>query len=274
MIITTLFSSRKFNSKLKTRWLARSLEVFDEIGSTNNYLKSLDRRPLNGHLVISESQSTGRGQSNRVWVSDPGQNLTFSFYFKPASAKRLYSLTLIIALACSKALCEIAGKEIKVKWPNDLIIEGKKIGGILVESEFKGTNVEKLIIGIGININQTEFDGSLSNATSLKLVGDKAGDYDREEILAIICKNLEFYLDEWDRDAPLPRESVHERLIGYGSYGHVEVNESLQTEPLKFVGICTKGFPTFVTEAGDIIKYRHEQIRFYPDSQLEPKFDP
>lgn len=259
-----MFNSDYYNTLLCTRWLSQNLLILSEVDSTNSYLKSKPEQPIDGLVVLAESQKQGRGQSNRIWISDPGQNLTFSFYFNPLSPKRLHTLTVIIAHSCVEALSKITGKQIKIKWPNDLIFDGRKVGGILVESELKGNVVEKLIIGIGINVNQIAFDPGIPNPTSLKLLMGKDDDLSREEVLANLCNTLETDLELWISNMPLDRTSIHSNLIGYGENGNIEVNGKRDHEFTKFVGICKDGFPTFVSPAGEIRKYRHEQIRFYP----------
>lgn len=265
----TLFNSDYFNTLLCTRWLSQKYLILREVNSTNSYLKARTDKPEDGFLVLAESQFNGRGQHRRMWLSDPGKNLTFSFYFKPVLPKRLHSLTIVVAHSCAKALSRITNKNIQVKWPNDLIYDGKKVGGILVESELIGDMVEKLIIGIGVNVNQRNFDPKIPSASSLINLSDNEMEFSRESILASLCIELENDLDKWNSNLPLERELIHSSLIGYGKYGKVEVNGNLTTERTKFAGICNQGFPTFVNHAGEITKYRHEQIRFFPDNPIE-----
>lgn len=259
-----MFNINRFISSLEARWLGKNLEVLEEIQSTNSYLKAKSDEPIDGFLVLAESQVQGRGQSNRVWKSEAGKNLTFSLYFRPLSPKRLHSLTVVIAHSCAKVLSDFTQKQVLIKWPNDLISGGQKVGGILVESELKGNKVEKLIIGIGINVNQITFDPEIPNPTSLKLLIGKDEDVSREEVLAELCNKLETELELWNSNMPLDRASIHSNLIGYGEIGNIEVNGKMVTELTKFVGICKDGFPTFVSPTGEICKFRHEQIRFYP----------
>jgi BirA family biotin operon repressor/biotin-[acetyl-CoA-carboxylase] ligase len=262
-----LFNSEYYNAQLSTRWLSKKYQVLDEVDSTNSYLKLKNDQPIDGFLVLAESQVQGRGQSNRIWKSDPGQNLTFSFYFRPLSPKRLHSLTIVIAHSCAKVLSSYTQKQVHIKWPNDLISDGQKVGGILVESELKGNVVEKLIIGIGINVNQTDFDAEIPNATSLKRLMSSNADIPREDVLSNLCSNLETDLELWNSNMPLDRAAIHSKLVGYGEVGSLEVNGILIPDHTKFVGICTQGFPTFVSPTGEISKYRHEQIRFYPENK-------
>jgi BirA family biotin operon repressor/biotin-[acetyl-CoA-carboxylase] ligase len=274
------FDVQLFTASLKTRWLGRSIQVFDALPSTNTYLKEQagrckdpKGRPVDGGIVLADHQQAGRGQHNRVWQSVPGKNLTFSFCYHPHHVKRLPSLTLVTALACAKALKRHLGLQIDLKWPNDLYLNGKKLGGILIESSLIGDKVDNLIVGIGINVLQTDFPDATLNATSiaseLQKSGNSVNDITRERVLAEICNSLEHFLDQWDSGSPLPRMEAHEHLIGYGLYGYVEVNHVKNESLVKFMGIDDDGFPVFVTWEGDIIRYRHEQVRFHPETMPE-----
>lgn len=274
------FDIQRFSDQLTTHWLGQNIQVFDALPSTNTYLKEKagkcqdpQGRPVDGGIVLADHQNAGRGQHNRVWQSVPGQNLTFSFCYHPHQIKRLPSITLVTALACATALDKLTGLPIQVKWPNDLYLNGRKLGGILIESSLIGDKVDNLIVGIGINVYQTEFLDSTLNATSLvvelqKTEGSEVN-YTREDVLASLCNTMEHYLDQWDSGTVLPRQEANERLIGYGLYGYVEVNEIKKDELVKFMGIDENGFPVFVTWEGDILRYRHEQVRFHPETLPE-----
>lgn len=269
-----MFNIETYRQCLTTHWLGRQIQVFDELPSTNSYLKDEGNRAKHissvlseGLLILAEYQTAGRGQRNRVWQTEPGQNLTFSFCFHPHQLKRLPSLTLLVAVACAEAIEKLIQIPIDIKWPNDLFANGRKISGILIESALLGNKVENLVVGIGLNVSQTEFADDNSRATSLRnVLPDGVAMPSREKILATLCNTLEPYLDAWDSGDALPREASHKRMIGYGQYGNIEINDMIQEEMVKFMGIDSHGYPTFVSYDGDIIRYRHEQIRFHPET--------
>lgn len=269
-----MFNVETYRQHLTTHWLGRQIEVFDELPSTNSYLKDEGNRVKHtsnalceGLLILAEHQSAGRGQRNRVWQTRPGENLTFSFCFHPHQLKRLPSLTLLVAVACAEAIETLINIPIQIKWPNDLFADGCKISGILIESALLGNKVDNLVVGIGLNVNQTEFADATSTATSIRNVLPVEIEMpSREELLATICNTMEPYLDSWDSGGELPREAAHQRLIGYGLYGYVEINDVVQDDLVKFMGIDCDGYPTFVSYDGDIIRYRFEQIRFHPET--------
>lgn len=274
------FDIQRFSDQLTTHWLGQNIQIFDALPSTNTYLKEQagrcrdpKGRPVDGGIVLADHQIAGRGQHNRVWQSVPGQNLTFSFCYHPHQVKRLPSITLVTALACAKAIEELTEIFIQIKWPNDLFANGRKLGGILIESSLIGDKVDNLIVGIGINVHQTNFADATLNATSIdnefQKTIDNGLEFTREDILAAICNTLEQYLDQWDSGSPLPRLEASERLIGYGLYGFVEVNGTQKDDLVKFMGIDEDGFPVFVSWEGDIMRYRHEQVRFHPETMPE-----
>lgn len=261
------FDLERFTSRLQTSWLGREVEYFSELPSTNSYLKACPQDLTDGHLVITDMQHQGRGQYGREWYSEPHANLTFSILYHPHQIKRLQSLTMIVSLACARAIRNATGLDVRIKWPNDLLCNGSKMGGILIESAIIGNKIHKMVIGIGINVNQTEYPGLTGVLpTSIKQVLGQPDDVDRVELLAVICTELEHCLEEWDSGLPLPRSEIHELLIGFGKYGHLDVNGSVNENPVKFLGICDHGFPTFVTWDGDILRFRQEQVRFTPKS--------
>lgn len=274
------FDVRQFSNLLNTHWLGKTIQVFDELPSTNTYLKEQagkcrdpKGRPVDGGIVLADHQNAGRGQHSRVWHSVPGQNLTFSFCYHPHQVKRLQSLTLVTALACATSIEQLTGLPVRVKWPNDLYVNGKKLGGILIESSLIGDKVDNLIIGIGLNVLQEKFVDASFNATSIAIElgsdGEKSPDISREQVLAAVCNGLEGFLDQWDSGSALPRQLANSLLIGYGLYGNVEVNGERNEDLVKFMGIDEEGFPVFVTWEGDILRYRHEQVRFHPETMPE-----
>lgn len=111
-----------------------------------------------GDIIIAVNQTKGRGQKGNFWESEPGKNLTFSVMLEPYFLKPAYQfeLTVVTSLAIVQLLKEY-GVEAKIKWPNDIYINKKKIAGVLIENKVKGTKISAAVIGIGLNVNQKEF---------------------------------------------------------------------------------------------------------------------
>lgn len=153
---------------------------FDILGSTNDEA----RNPAyhEGDIVIAERQTAGRGQRGHSWESAEGENLTFSLLLEPTflPVNEQFLLSEVLALGLVDTLAEY-GIEARIKWTNDIYVGDKKIVGMLVENSLAGGTLARTIAGIGVNINQIEFNPSLPNPTSMSLVvGER---FNREEIL-------------------------------------------------------------------------------------------
>ena len=154
---------------------------FDAIDSTNEYLKKLyvKKSIQDRLLIITNNQFNGKGQKNNKWLSEPGKNLTFSFYkiLENRKIQNPFILNCIISLSVFKILKQFGVPNLKVKWPNDILSDSKKICGILIENFYRQNFLYSSIIGVGININQTNF-GSLENVSSVLLSTGKYNNID------------------------------------------------------------------------------------------------
>jgi BirA family transcriptional regulator, biotin operon repressor / biotin---[acetyl-CoA-carboxylase] ligase len=139
------------------------------VDSTNTYLKNQKNDlPI---LVLADYQTEGRGQYGKNWSSIAVENLLFSFQFFPqkTSIENAHLISHIVAIKITEVLnLQIGHKLVTIKWPNDIILNNKKIGGILIETSLEGTKIQNIIVGIGLNINQLKFDFELKNASSLR----------------------------------------------------------------------------------------------------------
>ena len=177
---------------LRTKTFGRHIYCFDSIDSTNTYAKKLVSQDIEeGTLVIAEEQTAGRGRFDRTWHSSSGKNLTFSVIIRPnIIPQRIGILSLYAGLAVTEAVQELSNIPPACKWPNDVLVNGKKLCGILSEAVFSGTQISAVIIGIGLNVNQTEFPNALeSTATSMTLECSKI--FDRFHVLANVLEKLE-----------------------------------------------------------------------------------
>ncbi|MCH8494987.1 MAG: biotin--[acetyl-CoA-carboxylase] ligase [Balneolales bacterium] len=259
-----MFDPDRFIAWLTTKWVARPFHFFRELPSTNSWLKSSSDLET-GTVVITDNQVTGRGQYDRKWVSEPGQKLMFSVVLRPGNPKQMHTITLVAATACAEVLQTYTSSRICIKWPNDIYCESKKIGGILVESSFLGGKIDKLVLGIGLNVNQTLYADDLSTAGSLRLFSESQNPIEREKLLAKILIELERRLDIWEMRPESVRMDANRRLIGFGCYGTIEKNGSSNSDRYKFMGVNHDGFPTFLTADADIVTFRSDQVRFVPD---------
>ena len=166
-----------------------NLIKLNAIDSTNTYLKQLAKETCleDETVVITNRQISGRGQMGNVWLSREGQSLTFSV-FKELSqlpVERQFIISMAVSLGILKALKSLNVPKISIKWPNDILSANKKIGGILIENVLEGSNVKHTIIGIGLNVNDTDLT-KLPQASSLKL--QTGENFQLEEVLATILK--------------------------------------------------------------------------------------
>jgi len=164
-----------------------------ETVSTNNYLRELltsSREQLSEGVVVSaDFQTKGRGQKGNVWESEDAKNLLFSMLLFPSSieANQQFVLSKMVSLAVVGVLKEETD-DICIKWPNDIYWHDKKIAGILIENDLCGSNIQYSVIGIGLNLNQQEFEGDAPNPVSLRQITGKT--YDREDVLKRIVKRI------------------------------------------------------------------------------------
>lgn len=148
--------------------IGRKIIRLESVDSTNNYIANLLKEGIleDGTVILADEQYAGRGQRNAEWSTMPGENLTFSFYLGSVnlSVQNQFYLTCIVSISLVQLLDKF-GLNAKIKWPNDIYIDQKKIAGVLIENQLSSISIKSSIIGIGLNINQTEFDGL--NATSV-----------------------------------------------------------------------------------------------------------
>ena len=173
-----------------TTHVGRRVLVFDELDSTNSLAATFTDPNADGLVVLARNQTAGRGRFGRVWRSRPGGSLLMSVVLRPPDEIRRPSvLTAMAAVAVGDAVRKLCGVQAKIKWPNDLLIRGKKVCGILIE---QGVST---VVGIGLNLNQTadEFaDAGLPDATSLLIVSGKETDLPTAAVAVIASLGGEY----------------------------------------------------------------------------------
>ncbi|MFH1195479.1 MAG: biotin--[acetyl-CoA-carboxylase] ligase [bacterium] len=233
-----MFNIEEFDIKLDTDFIGRNFIYCEEIDSTNTYLLSTKSQTIHGTVVLAESQTKGRGRRNREWLSISEQNLTFSILIKsPIDSAQLHFLNFGSALAVAQSIENLFQLNVELKWPNDVLVDGRKIAGILVESSSQGTKLEKIVIGFGINVNQTNFAGKfLIQPTSVKR--EFKQNCSRERILSEVLNNFETIfgmiktepekiLSNWKERCRLLGERIKiedEGNIKYGIFDDIDEN--------------------------------------------------
>ena len=176
----------------KTKIVGRDIHVFEETTSTNDVVEKFARDGVKeGAVVFAEAQTKGRGRLGRKWMSPTHQGLWFSVLLRPAlRPQETTQLTVISATALRRAIQNVTGLSAEIKWPNDLLLGGKKIAGILTEMSAEVDRVRHVILGIGLDVNQTDFPPELrAIATSLKMESGEG--ICRAELAAEILRELD-----------------------------------------------------------------------------------
>lgn len=172
--------------------LGKEIAYYEEVDSTNTKLKEWAKLGAKeGSLVIAERQSKGRGRQGKVWESPKAEGIWMSILLCPKiSLEKIAQFTLLAGLATCEGIRKATDMEAQIKWPNDLVINGKKISGILCET-VQLQEGYGMIIGIGINVNSQQFPSDLPHASSLYLEGNQV--YKREIIIKSVLEHLEEY---------------------------------------------------------------------------------
>jgi BirA family transcriptional regulator, biotin operon repressor / biotin---[acetyl-CoA-carboxylase] ligase len=161
---------------LKTRLFTGPVHYFETLDSTNDLAKALAAQGApEGTVVVAEAQTGGRGRLGREWDSPPGVGLYVSLVLRPMlPPMELPQITLTTAVAVVRAVCRVAGLAPGIKWPNDLLLNGKKLGGILTEMETESDRIRHVVVGLGLNVNNPGFPFDLAaTATSLALAAGR-----------------------------------------------------------------------------------------------------
>lgn len=173
-------------------FVGKNIKHVPSCHSTNALAEQLlaDEKTHEGLVVIADHQTKGKGQKDKLWVSEAGKNLTFSVILKPSflALDEQFYLNIITSLAVSNTIRELVAEEIKVKWPNDIIIGKKKIAGILIKNILNNRQINATIIGIGLNVNQENF--SMDTAISLFNLLQKKTEL--ASLFELILMNLEY----------------------------------------------------------------------------------
>lgn len=252
---------------MKTLFIGQNTVDLKSVDSTNSYASEMLRQnaPPEGTLVYTFDQQNGRGQRGNTWDSEPNKNATLSYILYPTflTADKQFLLNKITCLAVSDLMAEILKtairtEDIKIKWPNDIYIGNKKIAGILIENTLRENTIKSTIIGIGININQTNFKNNI-NATSLALHGNTS--YDLMHCIERLSEFMEarylqlkanrsalidseylqklYQLNEWKKYT-CSNETFEGKILGISPYGKLQVQ--LRSEEVKEFYLNEIGF--------------------------------
>ncbi|MCO5248626.1 MAG: biotin--[acetyl-CoA-carboxylase] ligase [Chitinophagales bacterium] len=248
-------------STINTLFTGKFLIQLKEISSTNTFLKDWlsNNKPIDGLVIMADKQSKGKGQSGNSWQAEAEKNLTFSVLFLTGFLKvtEQFLLSMATCLSVYELLCEkVKDKKIEIKWPNDVMIDRKKVCGILIENSIQGSTVLTSIIGIGLNVNQENFPG-LTTASSMILNGYQ-GNVEETciRLLEILEKNYLFLKSG-------QYEKIHQRYLQVllGLNEELLFSDSLSSFKGSIQNVEKDGQLTIKTDDGTR-KFYHKEVRF------------
>ena len=229
--------------------------------STNNYAKSLLKQEVKtseGTVIIAEDQEQGRGQYGNSWNSEPGLNLTFSviLYPKFLKANEQFLLSQAVSLGITEFIKTKIKLPVQIKWPNDILIEKKKVCGILIENSIMKDMVNESVVGIGLNVNQTKFADDILNVVSLKEISKQ--NFQLEPLLKELLMRIEkYYLKLIKRHFSFIRETYLMNLFQY----QVEAQYIVNNETVK-------GIITDVNKSGQLEMRLGEELKTFNNKEV------
>ena len=214
-----VFTGAELRSLLNTRWVGHNLVFLEQVDSTNEEAKrQAEKGAPDGTLVAAAEQSAGKGRRGRTWISEKGTGVWMSLLLRPDFPPECASmLTLAAAMAVEKGISRVTGVDGQIKWPNDVVIEGKKVCGILTEMSTEMECIHYVVVGIGINVGTEEFPEEIRDlATSLYLSTQKK--VKRAVLAAAVAEAWEFYYEQFLKSGDLRflMEEYNERLVNRG----------------------------------------------------------
>ena len=211
-----IITAEEVESRLKTAWVGRPVKYCPEITSTNQYAKKIaEEGTPEGTLVVADEQTQGKGRSGRIWRTPPKTAIAMTLVLRPKlPPDKISMVTLVMGLAVARACRELYHLEAGIKWPNDVVINGKKLCGILTELSMELTAINYIVIGVGINVNIKEFPEEIGGiATSLAL--ELGHETNRAQLIAACMQYFEEYYEKFleSGDLSLLMQQYNELLL-------------------------------------------------------------
>ena len=234
----------------------------DAIDSTNSFLKnkSSNQEIDDFTTVYTQNQFKGRGRTTKQWISEPNKNIALSLFkrFKKTDLEHIFLLNVIVSISILELLEKYQVKDVKVKWPNDIMVKNKKISGVLIENKIKKNNSINSVMGIGINVNQQNFPDFLSATSIINEIGSVSEiDLLANELAVIIKSNFKFlksnsklYLDHYNNKLHNKNQTVRFK----NNIGKIEVG--------KIVKVDFSGNLMIMNEKGKIEYFKENEIKF------------
>ena len=197
MAAPDLMTEAEIKSLMHTEWVAKEVLYFDTIDSTNTKAQELAEKGYpSGTLGVADKQESGKGRRGRSWVSPSGTGIFMTLMIKPdINPNNASMLTLVAALAVAKAITSVTGEEALIKWPNDIVVNGKKVCGILTEMNAQFDYINHIVVGIGINVHNESFPEEISQMASSLMIEAGGKRFHRAQIIAETMSYFEQYYD-------------------------------------------------------------------------------
>ena len=204
--IPDVMTAEEIRSRIHTRWMAQSCLYLESVDSTNSYAKRIaEEGAAEGTLVIADEQIGGRGRRGRGWETPKGTNIAMTLLLRPQIRPEHASrLTLLMAMAAAQGIRKVTGLDAGIKWPNDVVVCGKKVCGILTEMNTEIDYINYVVIGAGINVNQETLAPELQE-TATSICIERGQQTNRAELTARVLyyfeKNYAVFEKSWDFSA-------------------------------------------------------------------------
>ena len=239
-------------------FLGNQIFRLDKVDSTNNFAANLIEEQLcrNGALILADTQTAGKGQRGSLWESEPGKNLLCSYVYFPdnLSVNFLQEFNMCLSISLIKCLnyFEI---DAEIKWPNDILVNGKKISGILIENNVRAGKVKSMIFGIGLNINQQSFINL--GATSMALI--RGAEFSIDEVSLQLTKEFNHWISFVGGDHQTLKLVYLNQLYG------LNMIHRFQSQAQEFEGVIV-GVNDFgdieINILGEIRSFKNKEISF------------
>ena len=246
---------------MKSQSFGNQIVKLISVDSTNNYTAKLvnNSKISFGTVIMADFQTKGKGQRSLFWNSEKGLNLLFSLYLDTSflNAENIFSLSKAVALGLRQCIENIIGKQVLIKWPNDILINEKKIAGILIENQWKSNKISSSIIGIGLNVNQLKFPIEYK-ATSLFNITSKK--YNLDSIVSLLCSCLQFSIDQLIQSKiNLIDRNYHNSLLNFNNWALYEHEQKVFKG--KILEVDNMGLLNLELKNGDYKKFNLKQIK-------------
>ena len=198
------FGQHELESRMDTRWAGHPVIFYESTNSTNLQAKQeAENGYAQGTLVVADMQTAGRGRRGRAWESPAGANVYFTLILKPHYKPDTASMvTLVMALAVAEGISDTCGVSPSIKWPNDIVADGRKVCGILTEMSVERDYIHYVVVGVGINVGKQKFAPEIAK-TAATLEELRGGRISRAELVANVMKRFEAYYESFEEAGSL-----------------------------------------------------------------------